>query len=263
MLEPAILREIDRLRREGGPFCVTTIVDGRGSIPQIVGATAIFTREGLVYGTVGGGRLEAVCGERARGLLTASDAATNHFERVNLQRDLGMTCGGEVALYFEVCRRESEWNIVLFGAGHVAQVLCRFLIELDCQVVCVDTRPEWLGRLPASERLEAIRVDDYREGIHRIVPGANVLIMTMGHASDLPILRTIAEQHLKVAEIGVLGSEAKSRIIRKQLIVEGADRSFVDALVCPLGEKLGNNTPAEIAVGVVSQLLSRRRASHA
>jgi xanthine dehydrogenase accessory factor len=262
MLERAVLREIERLRGEGGPFCVTTIVDGRGSIPQIVGATAIFTRAGLVYGTVGGGRLEAACAERARELLAGTGGARTHFVRMNLQRDLGMTCGGEVALYFELFRPGANWNIVVFGAGHVAQILCRFLIELDCQVICVDTRPEWLDRLPAGERLQAVRVGDYPEAVDRIAPGANVIVMTMGHASDLPILRAIAERRLEVAEVGVLGSDAKSQIIRKQLLSEGVDRAFVDALVCPLGEKLGNNTPAEIAVGVVSQLLSRRRARH-
>lgn len=263
MLEPAVLREIDRLQREGGPFCVTTIVDGRGSIPQIVGATAIFTAAGLVHGTVGGGRLEAICAERAREFLAGSPGARNHFQRVNLQRDLGMTCGGEVALYFEVCRPAADWNIVIFGAGHVAQTLCRFLVELDCRVVCVDTRAEWLERLPRGDRLQIDHVADYCDGIGRIAPGADVLIMTMGHGADLPILRAIAARRLDIAHLGLIGSDAKARIIRKQLAEDGVGQSFIDALVCPVGAKIGNNTPAEIAVGVVSQLLSLRRAARA
>jgi xanthine dehydrogenase accessory factor len=263
MLEPAVLREIERLRRAGAAFCVTTIVDGRGSIPQIVGATAIFGAEGLVFGTVGGGKLEAACAERAREFLAGAAGARTHFQRLNLQRDLGMTCGGEVALYFELCRPETSWNIVVFGAGHVAQSLCRFLVELDCSILCIDTRAEWLGRLPSSERLEAARVEDYRDGIDRIRAGASVVIMTMGHASDLPILRALADRRLELAEIGVLGSEGKSRIIRRELSDEGVDPAFVAALACPLGEKLGNNTPGEIAVSVASWLLSRRRARQA
>jgi xanthine dehydrogenase accessory factor len=262
VLDHTVLREIERLRQEGVPFCVATIVDARGSIPQIVGATAIFTREGLVHGTVGGGRLEAMCEEKARALLTDGSAARTHFERRNLQRDLEMTCGGEVALYFEVHRRELDWNIAIFGAGHVAQALCRFLVELDCRVVCIDTREEWLARLPRSAKLEVCRVADYRDGIARIVPGADVILMTMGHSADLPILAAIAAQAPDIGHLGLIGSDAKSQTVRRQLGEAGVPRTFIDRIICPVGEKLGNNTPAEIAVGIVSQLLRLRQGAH-
>jgi len=263
VLDHNLIRKIERLRQEGTAFCVATIVDARGSIPQIVGATAVFTREGLAHGTVGGGRLEAMCQERARALLDDGDAARTRFERCNLQRDLGMTCGGEVALYFEVHRRALDWNIAIFGAGHVAQALCRFLVELDCRVVCIDTREEWLDRLPRSGKLEACRVADYLDGIDRIVPGGDVLLMTMGHSADVPILQAIAARELDISHLGVIGSDAKSHIVRRELGEAGVAKAFIDRIVCPLGEKLGNNTPAEIAVGIVSQLLRLRQTARA
>jgi xanthine dehydrogenase accessory factor len=263
VLDQNLLREIERLRQEGTAFCIATIVDARGSIPQIVGASAIFTREGLAHGTVGGGRLEVMCQERSRELLEGGGAARTRFERCNLQRDVGMTCGGEVALYFEVHRRELDWNIAIFGAGHVAQTLCRFLAELDCRVVCIDTRDEWLDRLPRSDRLEVFRVADYLDGIDRIVPGADVLIMTMGHSADVPILKAISARKVDIAHLGLIGSDAKSRIVRRQLSEAGVPNAFIDRIVCPLGEKLGNNTPAEIAVGIVSQLLKLRQTARA
>jgi len=262
MLEPSALREIERLHREGVPFCVITIVDGRGSIPQIVGATAIFTRDGLSYGTVGGGALEAACREEARELLAAAEPVRNRFRRCNLQRDLGMTCGGEVALYYEVHRRELDWNIVIFGAGHVAQSLCRFLVELDCRLTCVDTRAEWLDRLPRSSKLAPIRVSDFSEGVDQIVPGADVIVMTMGHGSDLPILKALAARDSVIGHLGVIGSDAKAQIVRRELAEAGVPRAFIDRIVCPVGDKLGNNTPAEIAVGIVSQLLRLRQTEH-
>ncbi len=261
MLDRAFLRQVERLQNEGVPFCVATVVDARGSIPQIVGARAVFTAEGLAHGTVGGGTLEAICQTRAGELLQQSDAVSNLFQRYNLQRDLGMTCGGEVALYFEVHRSELHWNIVLFGAGHVAQTLCRFLVELDCRVVCVDTRAEWLERLPRSDKLEACRVADYCDGIERIVPGADVILMTTGHRTDLPILKEIEKRKLRMAHLGVIGSDAKSAIMRRELARDGLPGAFIDSIVCPLGEKLGNNTPAEIAVGIVSRLLRLRHAA--
>lgn len=258
MLDRSFIRQIESLQHEGIPFCVATIVDAHGSIPQIVGARAIFTAKGLAHGTVGGGTLEAMCQKKALELLEGDRAVRTHFQRCNLQKDLGMTCGGELALYFEVHRQELAWNIVIFGAGHVAQTLCRFLVELDCRVVCVDTRAEWLARLPRSDKLEACRVGDYCDGIDRIVTGADVILMTMGHGSDLPILKAIEKRKMPIAHLGVIGSDAKSGIVRRQLAEAGLPREFVERIICPLGDKVGNNTPAEIAVGIVSQILRLR-----
>jgi xanthine dehydrogenase accessory factor len=260
MLDRSFIRQIESLQHEGVPFCVATIVDARGSIPQITGARAIFTGKGLVHGTVGGGTLEATCQKKALELLDGGEAVSTHFQRYNLQKDLGMTCGGELALFFEVHRQELTWNIVIFGAGHVAQSLCRFLVELDCHVVCVDTRAEWLERLPRNDKLEACHVSNYCDGVDRIVPGADVILMTMGHGSDLPILKAIEKRKIATSHLGVIGSDAKSGIVRRQLAEDGLPREFIDGIVCPLGDKVGNNTPAEIAIGIVSQLLRLRNA---
>ncbi|MCX7143727.1 MAG: XdhC family protein, partial [Proteobacteria bacterium] len=195
----------------------------------------MFTGKGLVHGTVGGGTLEATCQKRALELLDGDKVANTDFRRYNLQKDLGMTCGGELALFFEVHRQELTWNIVIFGAGHVAQTLCRFLVELDCHVVCVDTRAEWLERLPRSDKLEACRVGNYCDGIDRIAPGADVILMTMGHGSDMPILKAIEQRKMTISHLGVIGSDAKSGIVRRQLAAEGLPREFIDRIVCPRG----------------------------
>ena len=103
-LDATLLRQVEALLSEPAAFCLATIVDGRGSIPQIVGARALFTGDGLVYGTVGGGRLEELCKETAAGLLAGDQCVRNRFERLNLARDVGMTCAGEVSVFFEVHR---------------------------------------------------------------------------------------------------------------------------------------------------------------
>ncbi|OGA96758.1 MAG: hypothetical protein A3G27_18910 [Betaproteobacteria bacterium RIFCSPLOWO2_12_FULL_66_14] len=260
MLDHGMLREIEIFQRQGTPYCIATIVDGGGSIPQVVGASAIFTPDGLAHGTVGGGTLEETCRQTARELLGRGSAARTHFRRYNLQRDLGMTCGGWVALYFEAYRRELDWNIAIFGAGHVSQVLCRFLIELDCRVLCVDTREQWLSRLPQSPKLDTCHVKEYCDGIDRIAAGADVILMTMGHRSDVPILEALHARKTKIAHLGVIGSDGKSTALRRQLKEDGIRSAFIDRIICPIGEKVGDNTPAEIAVGIVSQFLRLRSA---
>lgn len=262
MFDTACFHEMESLRQSGTPFCLATIVDGRGSIPQIIGARAIFTREGLRQGTVGGGRIEERCREKARELLDGG-LVRNSFERLNLHRDVGMTCAGEVSIYMEVYRPELEWTIVVFGAGHVAQKLCRFLVELDCHVTCIDTRRDWLARLPEHERLEICEVAQYADGIERIRPGATVIVMTMGHATDIPILTGIAARGLEIPYLGVIGSDSKAAIMRRNLREAGVAEEFVAGITCPMGDKIGNNTPPEIAVGVLAQLVRLRGSAFA
>ncbi len=261
MLNAAFLEGIETLQNKNVAFCVVTIVDGRGSIPQIIGAKAIFTDEGLFLGTVGGGKIEARCLAKAVELLRHDRTVDTHFQRWNLQKHVGMTCGGEVALFFEVHRPELVWNIVIFGAGHVSQKLCRFLVELDCHVTCVDTRAEWLEKLPRSDRLRTYHVDDYRDGVDRITRESFVILMTMGHNSDVPVLLAIEKSNLRPPYIGVIGSESKCRILERELRAAGASSEYTDRIICPIGDKVGNNTPPEIAVGVVSQLLRLRRSA--
>ncbi len=262
-LDATLLRQVEALLSEPAAFCLATIVDGRGSIPQIVGARALFTGDGLVYGTVGGGRLEELCKETAAGLLAGDQCVRNRFERLNLARDVGMTCAGEVSVFFEVHRPDLQWDVVVFGAGHVAQKLCRFLIELDCRVACIDNRPEWLARLPRCENLEIVQVASHAHGVDRIKPHSMVIVMTMGHATDVPILQAIASARSRVPFIGVIGSKSKAQILKRELLRGGLAADFVDSIVCPVGEKLGNNTPGEIAVGIVSQLVRVREATRA
>jgi len=233
MLDIGFIREIERLRGENTLFCAATIIDGRGSIPQIVGTSALFTRGGLHCGTVGGGAIEARCAEIAAELLNGDAAAPTRFERLRLNDDVGMACAGDVSLYFEVFRPDRHWAVIVFGAGHVAQKLCRFLAELDCHVVCVDTRAEWLDQLPQTANVERCLVEAI--------------------AAGRPVLRYL----------GVIGSASKAVVLRRELAGRGVAGDFISRIVCPVGDKVGDNTPGEIAVGIVAQLMRHREVAAA
>ena len=113
-------RKVTELLESRIPFVVVTMVDRRGSAPQIEGAKAIVTSRGIVEGTIGGGKVEARAIQRAQELLGANDGRSCEFVVWNLQTDIGMTCGGEVKFFFEVCLC-NDWSISLFGAGHIAR----------------------------------------------------------------------------------------------------------------------------------------------
>ena len=208
------LAELDRV---GQPFVVVTLVDAIGSTPQDVGSKMLVNINGLVFGTVGGGRVERQAIEMAQQMLTQPHASRSAMlVEWNLQRDVGMTCGGAVKLFFEAFNLH-RWRIVIFGAGHVAQALTRCLLNLDCQILCIDSRPEWLSRLPESPRLTVLQVDDLPQAVDQLTEEDFVVCMTMGHRTDGPILQRILREARSVAFLGVIGSQAKRKVLVREL----------------------------------------------
>src|SRR3954465_2487691 len=115
---------LDELSQSGVPIARVTMVDAHGSTPQEAGSKMLVTASELVTGTVGGGRVEHKAIERARAMLSQPVNETPLTELVewNLKRDVGMTCGGSVKLFFETYNH-SDWRIVVFGAGPVASAV--------------------------------------------------------------------------------------------------------------------------------------------
>jgi xanthine dehydrogenase accessory factor len=247
----------------GQPFVSVTLVDAVGSTPQDAGSKMLVTAAGLDMGTVGGGRVEAKAIQAAQAMLAqparAAGQAAARLVEWNLQRDVGMTCGGAVKLFFE-SYNHSQWQIVIFGAGHVAAAVVHCLLPLECRLTCLDSRHQWLARLPSSPRLTKVQTDDPPAHVAALPPDAFVLCMTMGHRTDRPILEEIFRQGRKFPYLGVIGSKAKRAVLRRELLATGISADEVDAFECPIGLPLGSNSPGEIAISVAAQLLERRDA---
>ena len=249
------LDKLSRFKKEGIPIVVVTLVNLRGSAPQEVGARIIVGAQGLLFGTIGGGKAEAKAIKFCVDLF--SKTLDHHFVEWNLQTDVGMTCGGVVGLFFEKVVPLSDWKIAVFGAGHVSQELIPLLIKLDCDITCVDPRDEWLDKLPEHFRLKKIVTDDMKSCLQSFHPKTFIISVTMGHAFDLPIL-TEALTHFDFPYIGAIGSDSKARVLKNDLKKTGIDQKLIDKLYCPIGEPIGNNQPFEIAISIIAQLLSIR-----
>jgi xanthine dehydrogenase accessory factor len=238
------------------PLVTVTIVDTIGSVPQDRGAKAIVTADGLAFGTVGGGRVEKKAIAEAQRMLRGEIAENTHFAQWNLQKDVGMTCGGVVKLYFE-SYNAGRWQIWVFGAGHTANAVINILIHLDCHVTCVDPREEWLAKLPSSPKLTKLHIADMPSVVPSIPDDAYVVLMTMGHATDSPILIEILRTRT-FPYLGVIGSDAKAAILRRDVRDAGLPPEAERAFFCPIGLDLGTNHPYEIAVSVAAQLVQVR-----
>ena len=253
------VEKLAELSAAGTPFVCVTMVEAVGSTPQDAGSKMLVTAEGLVIGTVGGGKVEHEAIEHARRMLAqpTPHAPATELVKWNLKRDVGMTCGGGVKLFFETYNH-SDWRIVIFGAGHVAAAVVHCLGQLDCHVTCIDPRPEWLGRLGGSSRVRTIACDDPTTQVAGLRDDSFVICMTMGHATDRPVLEEIFRQGRNFPFLGVIGSRSKRAVLVKELVAAGVTAELADSFTCPLGLDLGSNQPGEIAISIVAQLIQQR-----
>ena len=104
----------------------------------------------------------------------------------NLQKDVGMTCGGEMTLLFEAFGGEAGWHVVVFGAGHVSRAVVGLLATLSCRVDVVDEREEWLRGVTRRGNVVTHLVKRFEEGVSLVREDSFVLSITKGHSSGSP-----------------------------------------------------------------------------
>ena len=255
-----VLEVLQTFKNKEIDVVVVTLIEIVGSSPQDVGAKIIVSSNGLEWGTVGGGKVEAKTIQHAKEFLNSKRS----FEccKWNLQSDVGMTCGGVVTFTFDQMKfgksvHQSDWTVAIFGAGHVAQEVIRLLIKLDCKVKCIDPRLDWLFKLPDHPNLEKIHTESMKDYLNQLPANTYVASMTMGHSYDLPILFKAMKEH-QFPYLGVIGSDSKAVVLKNDLVKLGADQKQIDQLICPIGLPIGNNSPIEIAISIVSQLIQKR-----
>jgi xanthine dehydrogenase accessory factor len=139
----------------------------------------------------------------------------------------------------------------------VVQALVPVLAPLDCQLTVVDPRREWLDRLPRARNVQYVEAAEPADLVPTIPDHAFVLCLTKGHATDRPVLqRALAERDFPF--IGVIGSDAKAKVLQQELIAAGLPANRAREFHCPVGLPFGNNDPREIALSIAAQLLTER-----
>ncbi|MDA8082654.1 MAG: XdhC/CoxI family protein [Nitrospiraceae bacterium] len=249
-----IYEEIVRLKREGRPAALATIVQTVGSSPQKQGAKMIVRDDGSILGTLGGGCIEAEVIQAACMAIRDGQPATVPFELTEKQG--GLVCGGRVLVYIEPVLPEPE--LVILGAGHVGNALAKIAKFSGFRVIVTDDRAEYANRDNVPEADEIV-VHDFG-GIFSKVPSGRstyVVIATRGHNHDLDALK--AALKTEAHYIGLLGSRRKKALLFKMLREAGFSQGDIDRVIVPVGLSIGSVTPEEIAVSIMAQIIRKRR----
>ena len=161
-------------------------------------------------------------------------------------------------IYIEIRRPVQE--LVVVGAGHIAQPLAHLGGLLGFQVTVIDDRPEFATqeRFPSAEKV--IRAD-FSDPFHEtpLHPRSHVLLVTRGHKYDYACLIRALQMDPPPAYIGMIGSRRRVRATYVQLLEEGIPYELLDRIHAPVGLDVGAETPEEIAVAVAAELIMVRR----
>ena len=206
------------------------------------GDRRLLVRAGTTHGTLG---------------LAAQDAAA--IEAVNemladpLPRASMVRVAEGVEAFFEPVE-PVDFNVVLFGAGHVGRALAKVLGALPLSVVWVDGRArEFPSAVP--ENIRVALTDAPLQEVSAARPGSWYLVMTHSHALDLDIVEAILRRE-DFAFCGMIGSATKRRTFEKGLAERGIGASALARFTCPVGiQELEGKDPGTIAVAIAAQIL--------
>jgi xanthine dehydrogenase accessory factor len=163
--------------------------------------------------------------------------------------------GSEHPVFLEWLRPTS--TAYIFGAGHVGACVAHLASYVNFKVVIVDDREEFACSTNVPEA-DQIHVVDFQNASSRLVldEDSYVVIVTRGHAHDKTVLtqalRTTAEY------IGMIGSRRKIKLIFESLLMEGFTRDDLQRVHAPIGLPIGGETPQEIGVSIVAQMIELR-----
>lgn len=147
----------------------------------------------------------------------------------------------------------SDFNIAIFGAGHVGSAVVQSLSSLDCNIRWIDSRRNIFRGAPSNVR--AIETKDPPSEVTAMPPGSCYLVMTHSHSIDFDICDRILRRG-DAAYCGLIGSRSKRRRFEKRYREQGLQQAVIDELVCPIGvDGITGKKPVEIAVAVAAEVL--------
>lgn len=246
----AWIQALAELREAGQAVAMVTVVRVEGSTPRDIGAKMLVTSQGLAWGSIGGGQLEALAIEDAKACLDHGEPA---FHRYPLCVKAGQCCGGNTEVFIEVLGRGPL--LYLFGAGHVGRALCQVLQGTPFLIHLVDPRPEWLDspELPIGIRQHGGAWEPFVAGAEwskRVF----AVVLTHSHDLDLAVIRDLALR--ETAYLGLIGSRTKWARFQSLLKADGLAQGRLDRVRCPIGLDLGpGKAPQEVAIAIAAQLL--------
>ncbi|GAB4536369.1 MAG: XdhC/CoxI family protein [Anaerolineae bacterium] len=247
--EDALLSELLKSIDEGHAVAMVTVVRATGDHAAALGCRALVWLDRDPLGSLNLGSLEA------QALADAREVLTQRRPQLLTYAD------GQVELFVEVQRRPP--TLIIVGAGHVAQPLARLGKLIDFEVVVIDDRPQYANtrRFPEADRVIAA---PFRSTLREWPIDADtfIVLVTRGHSHDVDCLLEVLDSPARY--IGMIGSKRRVRAVFDLLEQEqGIPREKFERVYAPIGLDIGAETPAEIGVCIIAEIIKVYRGGRA
>lgn len=251
-----LFAHVAALRACGAVAALATVVAARGSTPAKPPARMVVHRDGTIFGTVGGGCVEA---DVIRSAFDAMD--TGRVQRLAFRLSgeeaerTGIACGGSLEVMIESLE---DPRVVLIGAGHVAAAVCPLAARAGFTVWIADDRPDYAcsAHFPDAQKIVVGALDALEPEL-ALTARTALIVMTRGHSEDFSVLRWALRSPCQ--HIGVLGSRKKRADFAAELAMDDALTRRFNTVHMPVGLEIGAESVSEIAISIVAQLIAMRR----
>jgi xanthine dehydrogenase accessory factor len=252
-----LMREALRLMDRHQPFVRATVVKTAGSVPGKVGAAMLLRPDGSFLGTVGGAGLEERVKQLAREALASRTSDLFHFDlKAWKPGGLPSLCGGAVEVAVEYV--PARPNLLLWGGGHVAEAIARLLPALEYDFSVADDRPEWVSedRFPDADRREVVTPSEVWS-VFEPNEFSHLYLLGYDAKRDQELLAASVERFS--GYIGLISSAAKRTHMLAELRRRNLPASRIARIHAPIGLPIGAESPAEIAISVVAEIVRSMR----
>jgi xanthine dehydrogenase accessory factor len=249
-----LLDELATGRRSRTPCALVTVAATRGSVPRVAGAKMLVYADGRVSGTVGGGKFESLVIEEAQRQMRAKKPLLKTYPlHESSPKSFGAICGGEVTVLIEP--QILGEAIFLIGGGHCSQAIAKLAVECGLFVTVIDDRTDQVSMLPP----QVVTVSDVDPP--KFVAGRKwksdeaLVIVSRNHEIDRDALAAALKTR-GAGYIGMIGSNRKVQRVFDQLKKKGISKEKLTKVYAPLGLDIGADSPAEIAVSAIGEILA-------
>lgn len=257
-MDSVISRRLAGLYDKGQAAVLCMVVEESGSTPRSTGSSMLVFPGGAIEGTVGGGVTEHRVIEKALELLKKGTGSLVYRETLSATDAAleGAACGGSMGIYLEVVGRRRE--LVIFGGGHVGKAIARLGDMTGFAVTVWDEREEFANpeHIPWGKTL-CCSLEELPGRMPVFHGDTYAVIVTRGHALDADVVKLLEGR--EAAYVGMIGSRRKIAFVRERLLGQGVSPEFLDGIFQPVGLPIGAETPEEIAVSVMAEIVAAAR----
>jgi xanthine dehydrogenase accessory factor len=237
-----------------GALCM--VVRSQGSTPRGAGSKMLVYPDGSIVGTVGGGEMENRVIAAALQAIQDGQVRMLEYNMTDPTRGDPGVCGGQVEVYVEPLRPRP--TLVVIGAGHVGKAVAHLAKWLGFYVVINDDRPEFCRpeTVPGADEYLPGPMAELVQQLE-ITPATYLVLTTRGMNIDVEGLPVLVET--PAAYIGLIGSQRRWAMAKKAMLERGVSPEKLDRVRSPIGLELHAETPEEIAVSIMAEIIMLRQ----